>query len=68
MIGTKLSNRYEIIRELGRGGMGVVWLAYDPLLDREVAVKVLPSNHLGGVAEERFKREARVVAKIDHPA
>jgi len=41
MIGTKLLNRYEITRELGRGGMGIVYMAHDPVLDREVAVKVI---------------------------
>lgn len=68
MIGTKLSNRYEILRELGRGGMGVVYLARDPLLEREVAIKLLTPKLLSTEAEERFKREARVVAKMDHPA
>jgi ABC-type transport system substrate-binding protein len=65
MIGTKLANRYEVTRELGRGGMGVVYLAVDPLLDRQVAIKVIAS--ITPERRERFLREARVVAKMDHP-
>ena len=68
MIGEKLSNRYEILRKLDSGGMGDVYLARDPLLDREVAIKLVRSSHLDSESEERFKREARVVAKMDHPA
>src|SRR5690348_9302596 len=63
-----LSNRYEIVRELGRGGMGVVYLARDPLLEREVAIKLIEPSQLNAEREERFKREARIVAKMDHPA
>jgi len=68
MIGTKLANRYEILRELGRGGMGVVYLANDPVLDREVAIKVITPDMVSPETAERFRREARVVAKMDHPA
>ncbi len=64
----RFANRYQIVRELGRGGMGVVYLARDPMLDREVAVKVITPDALSTDAVERFKREARVVAKMDHPA
>ena len=67
MIGIKLSNRYELLREIGRGGMGVVFLAYDPLLEREVAIKVVTTSLLSAESEERFKREAKVIAKMDHP-
>lgn len=42
MIGQRLSNRYEITAELGRGGMGVVYRAHDPLLNRDVAIKLIP--------------------------
>src|SRR5262245_42451675 len=68
MIGTKLGGRYEILRELGRGGMGIVYLAEDPMLDRQVAIKVLTGNVLNSEMEERFKREARTVARLDHNA
>ncbi|MEP7064980.1 MAG: serine/threonine-protein kinase [Gemmatimonadota bacterium] len=55
-------------RELGRGGMGVVYLAHDVKLDRDVAIKVLPPM-LAGAAEvrERFLREARTAARLSHP-
>ena len=68
MIGKKLSDRFEIVRELGRGGMGVVYLARDPVLERDVAVKIVTPSALSPETLERFKREARVIAKMDHPA
>jgi len=68
MIGTKLSDRYELVSELGRGGMGVVYLARDPRLNREVAVKILPPALLTPASEQRFQREAELVAQMDHPA
>jgi len=67
MIGTKLADRYEILAELGRGGMGVVYRAKDPVLNREVAVKLIPPGNLTKDAEERFQREAQIVAQMDHP-
>ncbi len=66
MIGQKLGNRYEVVRELGRGGMGVVLLARDVLLERDVAVKLIGANELSAEARARFLREARVIAKMDH--
>jgi len=68
MIGTRLGNRYEVLREIGRGGMGVVFAARDPMLDREVAVKLLAPAALAEDAEIRFRLEARIVAAMDHPA
>lgn len=59
---------YEITRELGRGGMGIVFEARDLALDRRVALKVLPAL-LGAVrpeAQARFHREASLVAKLEH--
>jgi WD40 repeat protein len=60
--------RFQLRRELGRGGFGIVYLAHDPRLGREVALKVphpdaLVSPHL----RERFHREARAAAALDHP-
>src|SRR3978361_892265 len=65
---TALAGEYSLQRELGRGGMGIVYLARDVQLDRDVAIKVLPS-HLARTAEsrERFVREARTAAGLSHP-
>jgi ABC-type transport system substrate-binding protein len=68
MIGQKLSNRYDIKSELGRGGMGVVYRASDPLLSRDVAIKLIPPTLLNPETEQRFQREAQLVAQMDHPA
>ena len=68
MIGQQLSNRYDIRAELGRGGMGVVYRAHDPLLNREVAIKLIPPTLLSPETEQRFQREAQLVAQMDHPA
>jgi serine/threonine protein kinase/Tol biopolymer transport system component len=59
---------YEIVAPLGAGGMGEVYLARDPRLGREVAVKVLPERLAHDPeARERFEREARAVAALSHP-
>jgi ABC-type transport system substrate-binding protein len=68
MIGQKLASRYEITAELGRGGMGVVYRARDPLLNRDVALKLIPPSLLSPDSEQRFQREAQLVAQMDHPA
>src|SRR5260370_42276124 len=67
-MGTRLSERYEIVGELGRGGMGVGSRARDPLLNREVAIKLISSADLAPDIEGRFQREAQIVAQMDHPA
>ncbi|QDU65679.1 bifunctional serine/threonine-protein kinase/formylglycine-generating enzyme family protein [Engelhardtia mirabilis] len=60
---------FEIERELGRGGMGVVFLARQPALERSVALKVLPPiRRVDRVAVERFRREAIAASRIHHPA
>src|SRR5829696_8731701 len=63
-----LAGEYSLQRELGRGGMGIVYLARDVQLDRDVAIKVLPS-HLARTADsrQRFVREARTAAGLSHP-
>jgi eukaryotic-like serine/threonine-protein kinase len=60
---------YTITRELGRGGMGVVYLARDSRLDRDVAIKALP-EHLANDPDRlaRFQREAKVLASLNHPS
>jgi serine/threonine protein kinase len=60
--------RYDLVRELGRGGMGVVYEAHDRELDRRVAIKVLATEVAGPAAAERMRAEARVVARLEHPA
>jgi Tol biopolymer transport system component len=59
---------FQIQRELGRGGMGEVYLAHDPRLDRQVAIKSLPA-HLSADPDRlaRFQREAKVLASLNHP-
>ena len=58
---------YEILGEIGRGGMATVYLAHDVSLDRKVAIKVMSPALLDGGATERFKREARTAGALSHP-
>ena len=63
-----LAGRYSLERELGRGGMGIVFLARDVALDRPVAIKLLPTAMAAQPAlRERFLSEARMAAKLSHP-
>ena len=65
--GTKLGS-YEILGPLGAGGMGEVYRARDPRLDRDVAVKVLPEEFFEGEERrQRFEREAKLLASLNHP-
>ena len=61
--------RFVLLKPLGRGAMGTVWAAYDPDLEREVALKILhPSSEVGADSlRERWLREARALAKVSHP-
>src|SRR6185295_16246024 len=63
-----LAAEYEVLEELGRGGMAIVFKARDRQLEREVAIKVLPfSLAFDKEFVERFEREARTSAKLEHP-
>jgi serine/threonine-protein kinase len=62
-----LAGRYSLLAELGRGGMGVVYLAREVRLDRLVALKVLPPDRAIPALRERFLREARTAAKLSQP-
>src|SRR4051794_10140552 len=68
MVAAHLGDKFQIVRELGRGAMGVVFLARDIALHRLVAIKVL-RRELTGHPEhhERFRREARMTARLSHP-
>src|SRR5881275_701426 len=58
---------YEILASAGAGGMGEVYRARDTRLDRIVAIKILPSDVSRPDARERFEREARAIAALNHP-
>ena len=62
-----LPDRFEILGELGRGGMAVVYRAHDRHLDRPVAIKVIDIGEAGSGITERFRREIGVTAKLVHP-
>jgi serine/threonine-protein kinase len=62
-----LSDRFEIVREIGRGGMAIVYLAHDRRHDRKVALKVLRPELQSSVSAERFLREIRFAAQLQHP-
>ncbi|HEY6946257.1 MAG TPA: serine/threonine-protein kinase, partial [Candidatus Acidoferrum sp.] len=67
MIGQTLGH-YRILDKVGAGGMGVVYLARDEQLERDVAVKVLPSGTLSDdAARKHFRKEATALAKLNHP-
>jgi serine/threonine protein kinase/tetratricopeptide (TPR) repeat protein len=64
----KTLGQYQVVEQIGQGGMATVFKAYQPALDRHVAIKVLPAQHaLRPGFSERFVREARAVARLDHP-
>jgi len=62
-----LGNAYTIERELGGGGMSRVFVATEAALGRQIVVKVLPPDSAGQVSFERFKREIKLAASLQHP-
>ncbi len=67
IIGTRIG-RYEIVRFLGRGGLSQVYVAFDPFLKREVALKVLADEQISDdMARRWIQREGRSLARLDHP-
>ena len=67
MVGSTLKH-YEILRRIGKGGMGEVYLATDKHLDRQVALKTLPVKVARNPERRaRFEREAKAVAALNHP-
>src|SRR5574338_229655 len=62
-----LKPRFEVKRELGRGGMGIVLLAHDTRLERDVALKVLTPEVSSVFGAGRFEREIRLTARLVHP-
>jgi serine/threonine-protein kinase len=67
VLGDALAGRYEIVKELGRGGMATVYLARDVKHDRDVAIKVLHQDLGAAIGPERFLREIKVAANLQHP-
>jgi eukaryotic-like serine/threonine-protein kinase len=67
-LAAKTMSHYRVIQELGAGGMGIVYLARDETLDRQVALKVLPTGSLADeTARKRLRNEALALAKLSHP-
>src|SRR5947209_3709402 len=65
--GAIIAGRYRVERELGRGGMGRVFAAYDPKLARRVAIKVLSASSNDDNVLRRFEQEARAAGALNHP-
>ena len=63
----ELTDRYRFERELGRGGMAVVYLAEDLKHRRQVAVKVLSTDVRAAIGHDRFLREIEIAARLTHP-
>ena len=69
MVGEKIAERYEVEELVGHGGMSSVYRAHDTLLERYVALKILHEQYNeDDEFVERFKREARSVAQLQHPS
>src|SRR3981081_3324094 len=68
VLGTLLGARYRLEAQIGRGGMSTVYLAFDTVLEREVAIKLMHREIASDSDQlERFRRQARAVAQLNHP-
>ncbi|HJR81288.1 MAG TPA: protein kinase [Anaerolineales bacterium] len=68
-MGAEKFSRYELREELGQGGMATVYRAYDPMFEREVALKILKRESLNDPqVRERFERETKIIARLEHAA
>src|SRR5271156_2497465 len=68
VLGTLLGGRYRLDVQIGRGGMSTVYLAFDTVLERQVAIKLMHREITSDSDQlERFRREARSVAQLNHP-
>ncbi len=65
MVGQTIG-KYRVVEQIGRGGMGTVYKAIDETLDRRVALKLLNADLIDQDAVERFRREAMMLAKLNH--
>src|SRR6267378_2444047 len=61
------ATKYHIVKELARGGMGTVYLAEDPELNRQIAIKVLNTTEVTAEMAKRMVREAQIIARLEHP-
>src|ERR687894_636957 len=67
-VGTLLSKRYRLDAQVGKGGMSTVYRAFDTVLERQVAIKLMHRDIAADADQlERFRREARAVAQLNHP-
>lgn len=68
LAGAVIADRYKLVRPLGRGGMGVVWVAHSLVLGVDVALKLIHSDLGGSTGANRMAREAHAAARLGHPA
>ncbi len=68
LAGEVIADRYRLVRELGRGGMGVVWVAHSLVLEVDVALKLIRARSAGPSLASRMAREAHATARLGHPA
>ena len=68
LAGEVIGDRYKLVREIGRGGMGVVWVAHSLVLGVDVALKMIRASAAGSAVASRMAREAHAAARMGHPA